>query len=193
MELVLLIVVFFIGIIAKYYFYYSYSGIGTIKGVTFIHFDTLAIGSLLAYYIYYKKEIIIKFLEKYASFLFILTTALSVILTFYKINAYLLSLSITLMSIFIVFLASSTNRYFTDVVLNLNFLNYFGKISYGIYLYHKPVPFFFNYIISKQHVIKIDNPYLLFFIYFSITMLLAIISWNTIEKYFLKYKDKLDF
>ncbi len=191
-ELKLLVSVFFIGFVSKFYFYYYFTGIGTTKGVTFIHFDTLGIGALLAFIIHYKHENIINFLEKYSEILFSILFVLTTVFTYYAINEYLLALFLCFMSVFLVFMASSSKVYFIDSILNLSILNFLGKISYGIYLYHKPVPFFVDTFLAKTHIVSIENKLLLFIIYVSITLLITIISWLTIEKYFLKLKDKID-
>lgn len=190
-EFYLLLLIFSVGLVSKYYFINYYVGTGTIKGVTFTHFDTLGIGALLAHFVYYKNKIALNFLEKYASMLFLLTLALSIIFTIFQINTFLLGLFLAFMSFFLVYMSSSPRSYFIDSILNLRAFNYLGKISYGIYLYHKPVPFFFNYLSQKTHFF-IESKILLFIIYISITLLISVLSWNTIEKFFLKFKSKID-
>lgn len=62
--------------------------------------------------------------------------------------------------------------------------NYFGKygdFTYGTYVFSFPVQ---QILISKG----ISNPYLLFLITFLIVFPLAVVSWNLIEKEFLKLK-----
>ncbi len=191
-ELKLLIIVFMIGIISKFYFYYYYTGIGTTKGITLMHFDTLGIGSILAYVIYYQKKSLIIFLEKKSTVLFIILFSLTVVFTMFKLNEFLLSLFLAFMSVLLVFMASSQKSFFLDYLFNLKPLIYLGKISYGIYLYHKPVPFLCNALLNKLNLEFSENKIILFSFYASISILIAVISWYVIERFFIKMKDKID-
>jgi len=67
---------------------------------------------------------------------------------------------------------------------------YLGKISYGIYLYHKFVPFLLTYFFGFNYNLPGGNKYTSHIIYyifypvlfFAITLILSIISWEIFEK-----------
>ncbi|MES3019375.1 MAG: acyltransferase [Bacteroidota bacterium] len=74
--------------------------------------------------------------------------------------------------------------------LNFSILQKLGVISYGIYLYHKPVPTFLDIIFYKTHVQAPGIVMLL--LSFVITILLSYVSYRVLEKPFLKLKDRFD-
>lgn len=68
----------------------------------------------------------------------------------------------------------------------LNFLSRYSNISYGIYLFHFPViQTLVHYNLHKEHLL------FTFILAVAITLLLAVISWLTVEKYFLNKKEHL--
>lgn len=71
-------------------------------------------------------------------------------------------------------------------LLNLThpILEYLGKISYGIYMYHLLPIFFFT------RLFPMANPYLLFCMCLLTTIAIAALSFHTIEKYFLRLKSR---
>ncbi len=77
-------------------------------------------------------------------------------------------------------------------------LLYFGKISYGIYVYHLPVLLFsliFYTITVPKWVYKkypFAYEFTAWFIFMSITLALAHFSYKYYESYFLRWKAKLD-
>lgn len=68
----------------------------------------------------------------------------------------------------------------------LNFLSRYSNVSYGIYLFHFPViQTFVHFDLHTLH------PVGTLFLSLAVTLLLALLSWVTVEKYFLNKKDKL--
>lgn len=64
---------------------------------------------------------------------------------------------------------------------------YLGKISYGIYLYHKIIPLSL-FILLPRLGISINNFYLEYALNFSILILGSILSWHIVEKPLLRLK-----
>ncbi|CAN5881768.1 hypothetical protein BH11BAC7_BH11BAC7_28870 [soil metagenome] len=192
-ELIVLVSVLLTGFITKIYFVDFYSGPGTVKGLTFLHFDTLGAGALLAYISFYKKETLLKFLDKIADILFFTTLTGALLLNYYKIGgSFFLPALLALMAFSLVFICSRDFKSVLNPLLNLAILKRIGKISYGVYLYHKLVPFFFNFAYEKTGMTPIKSGVVLFIIYFTITMVVATLSWKFIESPILKLKEKFD-
>ncbi|WP_040280877.1 acyltransferase family protein [Psychroserpens damuponensis] len=79
-------------------------------------------------------------------------------------------------------------------VLNHNFLNHLGHISYGIYMFHVIALNFVVFFMLKIQELKIFNAtitiFLIYILTFALTILLAHISYKYFETYFLKLKTK---
>jgi len=81
------------------------------------------------------------------------------------------------------------------VLLNNKVLNFIGMISYGIYLYHNPLPSYLTRIIRTYNI---DMPfstngvnYCLLLTQFILLLIVSYISWIVIEKPILKLKKHL--
>lgn len=70
-------------------------------------------------------------------------------------------------------------------ICNIEILKHFGKISYGMYLFHYPILHFLR-VIS-------DNVMFLSVVGFTITYVVSIISFNTFELYFNRLKNKFTY
>ena len=76
------------------------------------------------------------------------------------------------------------------VNLEINVLDYLGKISYGIYVIHPLLIFLFSQFLNK---VNLKAPYKYLFVYTVIlatTILISHVSYSYFEKYFLKLKGK---
>jgi peptidoglycan/LPS O-acetylase OafA/YrhL len=82
---------------------------------------------------------------------------------------------------------------------NNSFLAYIGKISYGIYLYHQPIPRYYyiaiNYLNSRIHFNDrlyrfLTVPPSQYFIQMTVMLILAALSYRYIESAFLKLKNR---
>lgn len=67
-------------------------------------------------------------------------------------------------------------------ILSPNWLQYIGKISYGIYLWHFPILYSFQQL--KW------SPLSAFFATLFLTLIISILTWNLVEKPFLKFHKK---
>ncbi len=192
-ELPLIVGVLLTGIASRFLFELFYSGAGTIKGVTLIHFETLGAGALLAWLMYSKKENVLAIFRKHVPWVFPIFLLLTLSITIWGNGASMyLAFPLTLMAISLVFLCVDESTSYLDPLLRPKALQYLGKISYGIYLYHKPVPFFFTLVCNKLHLPLIENKPVLFCIYTTIAIGAAMLSWHLIEKPIARLKDKLD-
>lgn len=68
------------------------------------------------------------------------------------------------------------------------FIQYLGMISYGIYLYHMPVPFVYRTMASKYFPSIHMSPWIFMLFCFTLTVAIAALSYKYIETPFLKLK-----
>ena len=68
------------------------------------------------------------------------------------------------------------------------FVQYIGTISYGIYLYHMPVPFVYRALAARFMPSAVPSPWVFLPVCFAITIGLAALSYKYIEMPFLKLK-----
>jgi peptidoglycan/LPS O-acetylase OafA/YrhL len=78
----------------------------------------------------------------------------------------------------------------TLVTLENPVLNFLGKISYGIYVYHMIIIFLLAWLFDKYSLAGRINVLSLYFIISSCSLLVAYLSFRYFEKYFLSLKSK---
>jgi peptidoglycan/LPS O-acetylase OafA/YrhL len=169
---------------------YTDSAIGAL---TFTNFHTLGAGAILAC-LYVRQDAVIDWLKGNRHLLFNLTFLhLVIVLIFFKnesgfwhlyreISLCLCTFSIVLVSIF-------GWKGIIGYITRNKQVQYIGMISYGIYLYHMPVPFVYRAIAgrffpSATHL----TPLVFMVLCFAITIVLAAFSYEFIEKRFLRLK-----
>ena len=84
----------------------------------------------------------------------------------------------------------NTSRILQTVFEN-RMVSYLGKISYGIYIIHLFIPTLFYNL--DPNSIFIQNKYVGFIGFFSVTVLLASVSWHLFEKPILKIKKHFEY
>ena len=151
-------------------------------------FDCMMFGGLIAVY-YYKKSTIIKLITSIPFQLFAWSVFVVYALNFEIVNSIVSMELITLATAFII--CGQNSDKFKIVNLENNILNFLGKYSYGIYIYH-PI---FMFIWSKNKFFSgIENEVTrTVFIFITIilsTITVAYLSYELFEKRFLQRKDK---
>ena len=139
----------------------------------------MAIGALFSYCLFYKNRVMTFFLLKtvYQITLVILTVSI-----FFSLD--ILILNDVLFAIIILNLASTETK---GVFLENKIMNYLGKISYGLYMYHVIV---IVITIKCFTYFGWHNHFLLLFSVTSITIIFASISYYLIERKFILLKNR---
>jgi len=174
-----------------------FAGIPKFGMLPFANFHTLGSGALLAYY-YYKEpnHQFFNWIVRHREKLFLVLFALLVgVLIYRKLGIFTSIFQDALVASDAAMLVLCSVKGWSNpvgIITNNRLVQYIGRISYGIYLYHMPVPDtikalsnFFNWNLNYYH-----HPYLWLFTFFLITILIASFSYRFIEMPFLKLKTK---
>ena len=163
-----------------------------IRSLPLSNFHTLGSGALLAYLIHYRDESkFIQYLKRNRMWIFIVSFAAFIVLLYYFKGGsagWALAREFGLSIVTVLFVLVSIEGWSgLGWLTRRPFVMYLGKISYGIYLFHLPVPILCS-IAFKKAGILIINPYLLLLIYCVITIAAAAFSFRYIERWFLLAK-----
>ena len=164
-----------------------------IEFLTLCHFDTLSFGALLAYLIKFKAIDKNKAISKLitAPFFLIILVIIALLSTTYLPKGNPLPyLSILALSGGLVYGCFVNYKGWLGRLFDWKFFIYLGKISYGIYLFHKPIPYFIRILLDN---LALDvNPLLLFSLSLGLTLLLAHLSYQFMESKFIQLKARFD-
>ncbi len=153
--------------------------------------DALALGALLAYFFYFHSDLLRKWLFS-PLFIFAVITQLCIVICFSYSQLYYPIFNVgirTSFGIFCFWLIGRATFGFTGAigyVLDERPLQYIGKISYGIYLFHDFVP---GMLMGLKYP-EDDN--LRFLMNAIVTVGLASISWYFFESRILKLKERFE-
>ena len=167
----------------------SFSGVENIRFLVFSHFDTLGIGALIALLQKEKKDWFLTNINKFR--LPIITISLfALIFSLLYQFPFIGVLSTLVLSTCLVIGCYYGFNGVTGKILSMPLVVYLGQISYGLYLYHKPIPFFVNIALIKlgAHV----NAFLLFCISLILTVGIAHLSFSIMEKRLIELKGRFD-
>ena len=152
--------------------------------------DCMAIGGIGAYLLFHKKDKILKVLfNKYLQLtLYILLAIITV--KGWVLPLYHKELLALLFVIVILNLAGNKNS-----IINLEFrlLNYLGKISYGLYMYHNLVLIVVLKLLMMYNLADLGTVYgnvIYYLLSLGLTVILSAVSYEYFEKWFLKLKDR---
>ncbi len=164
---------------------------------TFSCMDSLGIGALLAYINLYKKDLFKKIAR--ISNLYILggfyITGLFV-QDYFHLYWYKEIFGVFVFSLVagIVIAISSQNGFksWAKYILELKFISYSGRISYGMYVYHVFVATLFFYFMNRFDL-SLNNKYLMFVFLYFITFYISHLSWKYIESPINNLKKKVPY
>ncbi|WP_018478148.1 acyltransferase family protein [Pontibacter roseus] len=169
--------------------------------LTITCFDALGIGALIAWIVVYKPALL-NSSYKFWSILAILALGIQLLRVSTPIGGEYISSNLSRRTLTAVFTAwviigilrhADKKSLFFDYILGNSFLIFIGKLSYGIYLFHHILPYFFSsYFIQmneylppyfyeyKFYILQVEN--------FTFVVTIAFLSWKIIEMPFLKFK-----
>jgi peptidoglycan/LPS O-acetylase OafA/YrhL len=166
-----------IGILIKKFFYYS-------------RFDSMAIGALGAYMVFYNKTRALSFL--YSLPVQILTWLTTLAFMAFGVHSPLFDNTIYSLLFGIIILNLATNPR-NLVRLENQSINYLGKISYGLYMYHLifiTIAIKFSAYLFDNNLSGIFPIFFCFAITMGMTIITASLSYQYIEKPFIKRKNR---
>jgi peptidoglycan/LPS O-acetylase OafA/YrhL len=171
-------------------FFKSFSGIHDLKMLTVSHVDTLGGGALIALLIKEKGNPVFAITNRARALLISFSLAVCAMTFFYELSPFFIHAAILVLSLTLVIGCYYSFGGVVGKVFNLSYLQYLGKISYGIYLYHKPIPYLLKLVLGKLQM-EI-NEWALLSISLFLTVLIALLSYTFLERYFLRLKEKFD-
>lgn len=172
-----------------HYFNYTDTEIGALP---FTNFHTLGVGAILAC-LYVQQHAVVNWLKNNRHLIFSVTFLhLIIVLIFFngasgfwhlyrELSLCLCTFAIVLVSIF-------GWKGVVGYITRNKQVQYIGTISYGIYLFHMPIPFVYRAIASKLFPSLEFSPWLFLILCFGITIILAAVTYRFIETPFLKLK-----
>lgn len=169
--------------------------------------DALGLGALLAYLKVYKPERFLKVLSwVWIPWIALVLILILIFIPFGQSELYNQSFQRTLVSIcsfYLIGLACLGFKGKWGNLLQNSWMQYFGKISYGIYLYHLIISHFlsvpleeyltYNLLPYLPNIFKYNLYTLTAPIYFIITIFTAAFSYLLIEKPILRFKEKFNY
>lgn len=183
-KLLLIIVALIIGSLI-----FKFMDIENSRFLPLYNFDTLGLGALIGVLIHlYGHQLFDGFKKLLHSAWVYLAIAAFVVVPFLMTDRIVL---VDLLSVFLVLGCIYGFQGPIGSIMNLNALSYLGKISYGLYLYHKPIPYFIDLAARKSGVGEL-NKYVLFAAGVAVTIAVAHCSYIWIEKPLLRLKDRFD-
>ena len=148
------------------------------KVFNLLYMDFMAMGALFAYVFKYYKSILAKLLNNKAIVALIFMSVIAHLI--FRLPGITKAFTFGCLIIFII-----------HYRFKVNVLNYIGKLSYGVYMYH-PLMIYFSFSIMNK--LNIDNTVyhniLVYLMVLGLTFLISHLSYNYIELHFLKIKSR---
>lgn len=167
--------------------------LGDVRLLPFGNFHTLGAGALLAWlYHSHRQSALYRFLLRYKGWLTAISFSVLMLLLFYiegknSMLSVLRQLALMATTFFLVLLSVHGWTQPFQLCSRSKAVQYLGRISYGIYLFHLPLPILLSIFFSKVGL-TIESPLLHLILLCSLTIVVAAISYRFIERPFLKMK-----
>lgn len=156
---------------------------------TLFPFEFMAIGALAAYLHFYYQLYVKRIISSSLRYAVYITLLMLLFFPLYQLLRPFQNIGLGFIYAFLILIIANSNHASTWYKQKLAAL---GKISYGIYMFHPFVMFLvfpFAQIYCKGNLV-LYNATVYFFV-FSLTIVLSYISYNVLEKRFIKIKDSI--
>lgn len=169
----------------------------TVGLLPYTNLHTLGVGALLAH-LYVVGDESINWLKSNRHLIFTLTSIILFSVLFFFQNYsrfwyFIREISLCSWTFAIVLVSIFGWKGVVGYFTRNKFVRYLGTISYGIYLFHMPVPFVYRALVNRYPQIELPmSPILFMFFCLSVTIVLAAISYRFIERPFLQLKEKFN-
>lgn len=153
--------------------------------------DSFGLGALLAYYRIYKNNFIIPYFRLIKLFFFGYIFVFTILIFFQPalIRIFFLNFNLSLIFLLLIYKTSIGFTGFLKIIFENKILLYLGKISYGMYLFHKFIPLIYNYFKLPE----IQYLYFRMAVYTILLILISSLSWFLIERPINNLKRKFDY
>ena len=200
-----------IGVLSRFLLWQFHAPKNSIYALSPCCTDAFGIGALLAYYLLYETEKLKAILSKnYLFIIAIFVFIISLIYSHFCIDKYgecrtVLERFLFCVCCFWIVGKASINSYsgLFKKFLENRIIVYLGKISYGLYIYHHFIePMMWQYLQTiyfntRFNFIRINlihnNMFLKAFVFFTVSFIIATISWRFIEKPINQLKEKYNY
>lgn len=175
-------------------FVFKSLGLPDARLLTISHFDSLGLGAILAYILNTEnttsEKLKLFFGSVSPTFLLII---ISVSIYISQILQFSIAQTILINALSVVLIIGCIMRFkgVIGTIMNSTIMIYLGRISYGLYIFHKPIPYFLNLISYKLNLPEI-NKYLMLTICIALTIFISHLSFKYFESHFIKVKAKFD-
>lgn len=155
----------------------------------FERISCMAIGAIAAYIYYFNKQKVLKVLK--STWLLLLTCLILAMMVLKGIVLPIITNEIYSILFAIIIINLATNSHAILNIFDNKILSFYGKISYGLYMYNPfiiliTIEVFFKFGLNKQ--LFLDSFLIFYLISFSLTTLIAYLSYRFLEAPFLKLK-----
>ena len=182
------ILAFLSAVYLLYLFYDIYASINYLQLSIYYNFSCISMGAIGGILFYRKQRHFLKIVHSH--YIFLISLLAVFVLFFLKNDVFhLQEIFAILYTIIIVYLATAPHK-----IINLRWLDYLGKISYGIYMYNFIIIFLVLKILEKTHVATNSGYFHILSFVFSIPLIILIshLSYEYFEKKFLRIKKKFE-
>lgn len=196
LKILTIIIIIFIGIktiillLSSYYSNNEYF-LALKKFAAMSKFECMAIGSIAAYTLYRKIQFILNIV--YHKYIQILSVMIIPILIFLTPDSIQDGIHILYSISFAIIITNISSNKDSIIKLNNKKIDYLGRVSYGIYMYHMmiiPIVLYFlnKLLFLRNHSILLNT--MIYVLVTLVTIFISILSYEYFEKPFIKLKNK---
>ena len=178
-----------LGLVIFSFIFKSFSGIEGVRMLTISHFDTLGCGALIAMHRPSMPRLL-GFMERYQWPILALGGTMLLFHEEVRHVEVLKNFAVLSISTTLVIGCLAGFRGGVGWLMDKQWLSHLGRISYGLYLFHKPIPLLLKLVLARAHL-TLPDP-LLLIICITLAWCIAELSFRFLETPFLRLKQRFD-